>query len=195
MTIHLATPQTATDIDRAAATLVVAFAADPVVRWLLPTAGRYVAAFEEVVRLTSEAATPSGTVDLLDDGAGAAIWHAPGTASPDEELAALVETHVAVDRHADVFAFLEQMSIHHPDSESVWYLPFVGVDPTRQGEGHGSALLRTGLARADGDGLSAYLEATSPRNRALYERHGFEVTGEIRVADSPPLWPMMRLPR
>ncbi len=50
-------------------------------------------------------------------------------------------------------------------------------------------------ARADVDTLPAYLEASSPRNRALYERHGFEVTGEIQVADSPPLWPMLRRPR
>jgi hypothetical protein len=49
-----------------------------------------------------------------------------------------------------------------------------------------------GLARADRDGLPAYLEASAPRNRALYERHGFEVVGEIQAGDSPPLWPMLR---
>ncbi len=43
--------------------------------------------------------------------------------------------------------------------------------------------------------MPAYLEATSPRSRALYERHGFEVTAELRAtADSPPMWAMWREP-
>jgi GNAT superfamily N-acetyltransferase len=69
----------------------------------------------------------------------------------------------------------------------------MGVVGGRQGAGLGSALLRHRLARADADGLPAYLEASSPRSRALYLRHGFEDLGEpVRVADSPPLYPMWR---
>jgi hypothetical protein len=47
---------------------------------------------------------------------------------------------------------------------------------------------------ADAAGEPAYLEATSSRSRALYERHGFEVTRELRCGDSPPLWAMWRDP-
>ncbi|MDN5858748.1 MAG: GNAT family N-acetyltransferase, partial [Pseudonocardia sp.] len=63
-----------------------------------------------------------------------------------------------------------------------------------RGAGQGSAMLRTVLDRADRSRVPAYLEATSPDNRRLYERHGFVVTGEIAVADSPPLWTMWREP-
>jgi len=43
--------------------------------------------------------------------------------------------------------------------------------------------------------VPAYLEATSPRNRALYERHGFKVTEEFTLGPgSPPLWRMWRPP-
>ncbi|TDC98808.1 GNAT family N-acetyltransferase [Nonomuraea deserti] len=71
----------------------------------------------------------------------------------------------------------------------------MGVIRGRQGTGLGSAMLRHRLGRADADGLPAYLEASSPRSRALYERHGFEELGEpVRVADSPLLWPMWRRP-
>jgi ribosomal protein S18 acetylase RimI-like enzyme len=91
-----------------------------------------------------------------------------------------------------VFSFLEQLSTHHPDPETVWYLPFIGVEPTSQGRGLGSDLLREGLARADHDRLPTYLEASSPRNRTLYERHGFAIITELQVADSPPMWPMLR---
>ena len=47
----------------------------------------------------------------------------------------------------------------------------------------------------DRDGLPAYLESSNPANISLYERHGFEVMGRIRVADSPVMTPMLRRPR
>jgi hypothetical protein len=50
------------------------------------------------------------------------------------------------------------------------------------------------LDRADREGSPAYLEATSRRNRALYERHGFVTIGELTVADCPPLYAMWRPP-
>jgi ribosomal protein S18 acetylase RimI-like enzyme len=68
----------------------------------------------------------------------------------------------------------------------------IGVDPAYQGRGYGAALLRHALQTCDRDGLPAYLEATSPRSAALYQRHGFEVIGVIQVADSPPIFPMLR---
>lgn len=51
-----------------------------------------------------------------------------------------------------------------------------------------------GARRWDARGDAAHLEATSPDNRRLYERHGFEVTGEIVVPDGPTLWAMWRDP-
>jgi len=47
----------------------------------------------------------------------------------------------------------------------------------------------------DGQNVLAYLEATSPRNIPLYERHGFEAIGSVQVADSPQIIPMLRKPR
>jgi hypothetical protein len=42
------------------------------------------------------------------------------------------------------------------------------------------------LSRCDEHGLPAYLEASSPRNRALYERHGFAVVEEMRLPRGGP---------
>ncbi len=75
----------------------------------------------------------------------------------------------------------------HP-REPHWYLPVVGVEPSAQGHGRGSALLRHVLARCDADRTPAYLEATSEHSRALYLTHGFEVTEELRLpGGGPPL--------
>lgn len=179
------------DVERAIATLVVAFSADPVVRWFLPDGPRYLATFPQLLRLVSDGARPTGTVDVLEGHVAAALWHQPGTTTDDDALAVLVERSTDPERLGDTFAFLEQLADHHPEVPH-WYLGFIGVDPVLQGHGHGSRLLVRGLERCDEAGLPAYLEASSPRNRALYERHGFAAVAEVQVADSPPLWPMWR---
>jgi GNAT superfamily N-acetyltransferase len=93
-----------------------------------------------------------------------------------------------------LFGVLELMAEQHP-TESHWYLIFLGTRPGWQGRGLGSAVMRPVLETCDDWGLPAYLEATSEHNKRLYQRHGFEVVGEIRLPDGPSLWPMWREPR
>jgi ribosomal protein S18 acetylase RimI-like enzyme len=93
-----------------------------------------------------------------------------------------------------VLCLFEQMAGFHPP-EPHWYIPLIGVDPVFQGQGFGTQLMQRGLAACDRDHQPAYLEATSHVNRQFYERHGFRVLGEIRSADSPPMFPMLREPR
>jgi ribosomal protein S18 acetylase RimI-like enzyme len=91
-------------------------------------------------------------------------------------------------------ALTDLMEANHPHDPHL-YLWFAGVHVSRQGQGLGGRLLTSRLARADEEVVPAYLEATSPRNRALYERHGFEVVGELSVDGSPTMWQMWRDPR
>ena len=79
----------------------------------------------------------------------------------------------------------------HPE-EPHRYLFSIGVRSTARGRGLGGKLLATALADTDAAGEPAYLEATSPRSRALYARHGFKATDEITIDDGPTLWPMWR---
>jgi RimJ/RimL family protein N-acetyltransferase len=64
--------------------------------------------------------------------------------------------------------------------------------PSRQGHGHGTALLRPILDRCDREGVPAYLEASNPRCARLYERLGFTTTGTIRPLGAPPIQLMWR---
>jgi GNAT superfamily N-acetyltransferase len=91
----------------------------------------------------------------------------------------------------NLFAALDD----RPPHEAHYYLPIVGTKPEEQGRGIGSALLAPVLERCDREGLPAYLEATSERNKPLYARHGFTVTDEIQVPGGPTLWAMWREPR
>ena len=90
-------------------------------------------------------------------------------------------------------ALAAAMDEHHP-ADDCWYLLAIGVRPSAQGRGLGGRMLTHTPEQIDTANEPAYLEATSSRSRALYERCGFEVTGEFAVDDSPPLWPMWRPP-
>jgi GNAT superfamily N-acetyltransferase len=124
---------------------------------------------------------------------GVALWLAPGSASDEDALVRLIQRSVPDHRRGDVFALFAEMGRQHP-LEPHWYLPLIGVVPTRQGLGIGTALLRPVLDVCDAAHLPAYLEATSPKSVPLYRRHGFEPIGEIKVSDCPPIVPMLRLP-
>lgn len=173
--------------------LTLAFADDPIIRWIWPDAERFLQHYPEAAALLGEGAFAAGTADRAPGDTGAALWVPPNTPDDPEAAADLLARSVDPKRHDEVFGFLGQTQEHHP-TEPHWYLPFIGVDPHHQGRGVGSGLLRSALARVDAGGLGAYLEASSERNRALYERHGFVVRAEIRSATSPPLWPMWREP-
>ena len=46
----------------------------------------------------------------------------------------------------------------------------------------------------DANGMPAYLEASSPRSRDLYAKHGYLAGEPFRVPDGTPFWPMWREP-
>jgi GNAT superfamily N-acetyltransferase len=130
---------------------------------------------------------------------GAALWMPPETwhLSLWTQLRLAPATISALGgdspRLLKALTFIERKHPRHPRH---WYLPIIGVVPGWQGRGFGAALMRPILERCDRDRTPAYLEASSPRNRALYERHGFEVMEECRYADDgPPLWRMWREPQ
>jgi GNAT superfamily N-acetyltransferase len=180
--------------ERVFGVITLAFAADPASRWLFPEAEAYLRHFPAFVRALGGAALPARTAYMDVDGGGAALWLAPDAAPDEEALSRLIEDAVAPGKRAAMSAIMEQMIRCHPQ-EPHWYLPFIGVEPARQSGGLGAALLRAQLAACDRARLPAYLESTNPRNRPLYERHGFAAITEIKVADCPPIVPMLRRPR
>jgi predicted N-acetyltransferase YhbS len=79
----------------------------------------------------------------------------------------------------------------HP-AELHWYLAVLGTEPARQGQGIASGLMGPVLERCDKEGTAAYLESSKDSNIPYYERHGFQVTGEIQLPSGPTVWPMWR---
>jgi GNAT superfamily N-acetyltransferase len=177
--------------ERLFAVLTLAFAADPVCRWLFPDASRYLRHFPTIARAFGGAALRSASA--ISNEAGVALWLPPGVEPDEEMLTDTVERGVAERERAGAFALFEAMATQHPH-EPHWYLPMIGVEPVSQGQGHGEALMKPVLAKCNASGLPAYLEATSLRSRRLYERLGFQAIGLIEVGSCPPLVPMLRRP-
>jgi ribosomal protein S18 acetylase RimI-like enzyme len=185
---------TKVDRDKAVSVVTLAFSADPMARWAYPDPGDYYAYFPEFVRAFAGGAFEAGSAFVVEGHAGAALWLPPGVHPDEERLGALVETNIPAELQGPIAEMIEMQEACHPE-EPHWYLPLIGVDPVHQGKGYGSQLLRQALSLVDGEGLAAYLEATTPSSRALYERYGFEVVRELKVTGSPPMWPMTRRAR
>jgi ribosomal protein S18 acetylase RimI-like enzyme len=182
-----------TDRQRALASLTRAFSSDPVMRWGWPDQQSYLTYWPQFADAFGGRAFDHGTAQGLEDCVAVALWFPPGVGPDEERVMALLGESMDAQTLEDVGGVFEQMEELHPVDDH-WYLPLIGVDSVAQGRGLGSALLRNGLETCDRDGLPAYLEATTPRNRDLYARHGFNVVGTIQAGTSPPLWAMFREP-
>ena len=181
-------------LQQATAVLTLAFGADPAVRWMYPDPHQYITCFPRFVRALAGKAFEHDSADALVGCPAVALWLPPSVQPDEQALVELVQQTVSDELRGDMLAFFEQMGGFHP-AEPHWYLPLIGVDPTLQGAGHGSELMKQGLARCDSDHMLAYLEATNSRNLSLYERLGFERLGAIHAGSSPSIYPMARKPR
>jgi ribosomal protein S18 acetylase RimI-like enzyme len=181
----------ATDRVRTLATLTSAFAADPVERWLWPDAAAYAEHYPEFAEVFSDGALEAGTVWQLEDYAAVALWMPPGVEPDPERIGPVLLASVAAEKHEDMFSVLEQMEAVHPKYPH-WYLPWLGVDAARQGEGLGDALLTQCLAYVDVRGLPSFLETPNPRTVPFYERHGFVIQGYAQSGSCPPVALMLR---
>jgi ribosomal protein S18 acetylase RimI-like enzyme len=185
---------TAADVRRLATVLADAFFDDPVFGWLMPEDGRRHARLRRYFAIELLHYTlPRGRVWTTSDLAGAALslppgaWRAPARVTMMEGSA----FGIHLPRAARMGAAMEWRHTREL-REPHYYVRDIGVHPDMQGRGLGSALMRPTLERCDREGLPAYIEASSERSAALYERLGFEHIRELHVGASPPLWLMLR---
>ncbi|MCF6525947.1 GNAT family N-acetyltransferase [Streptomyces sp. JJ36] len=177
--------------------LAAAFTDDPVTRWLFPdgTADREERLARYYALLHRHQYAPHALCERTD--AAAAFWVPPEAqeqAVPDaaalRELPELLGERGTTRLHA-TFALVARHTPHTPH----WYLAVLGTEPAARGRGHGGALLRSGLARADAAGLPACLESSQRANLPLYEHFGFTVRAELPLPHGgPPVWQMWREP-
>ncbi len=137
-----------------------------------------------------------------DDQAGAALWLPPGrkgsTALESLRLMPALGRLAGWGRLravSEAVTTLERRR-HHHCPQPHFYLSALGVEPARQGQGIGTALMRPVLDRCDAQAIPAYLETAGARNMPLYERSGFKVVEELTLSRAAIRgWLMLRRPQ
>jgi ribosomal protein S18 acetylase RimI-like enzyme len=179
--------------------LARAFHDDPAWVWLVPDQERRARLLPWLFRVgfdvtAADVWSTPGTI------LGAARWLPPGRTSVRVRptLRALLATPFHLGAATGSFLSygraVEQMRADVAAGPH-WYLAGIGVEPSAQRQGVGSALLRPGIEAAARDRLPAVLLTNNDANLTFYESHGFAVVREGRTPeDGPMAWAMVRAP-
>ena len=180
------------DEEQLGALLAISFTDDPFVRWIMPNPLHLLNDSKIHPRRAYGAAFDAGSIFIIGDFAGAAVWLPPGAKSDrSDEIEHTGENVEGPAFPADFPELLAQSEKYCP-TDPHWYLGLIAVDPAWRGKGIGSQLLKHCLEITDRDGVPTYLESTSPANVSLYKRFGFEELARVSVNGSPVRIPMLR---
>ena len=201
----LVSPIRAEEIPSAAAVMARAFAESPRFRFLVPSAAQRPKKLLWHSRSAIRACVLSGGVVHVVRGEaggvvqGLAIWEHPKQGK--HSALTLVRSGLwAAPVRLGISAYRRKRSLGRllsslDASQQCWYLNTIGVEPSQQGKGLGTALLDFMLRRVDEDALPSFLDTSLPDNLGYYERFGFRVTAESTLPNGIPLWGMTRQPR
>lgn len=179
--------------------LARAFQQDPAWVWLIADAEKRKRLLPWLFRVgfdvtAAEVWTTSGVVR------GAARWLPPGRPAlrVGPTLKALVTTPFRLGSAlAPFLAYGRAVEVLRAEAmaEPHWYLAGIGVDPSAQRRGIGTALLEPGLVAATRAGLPTVLLTNNEANLPFYERHGFEVVRQAETPKGgPQAWAMVKSP-
>jgi GNAT superfamily N-acetyltransferase len=191
------TKATEADVQAAADRVADAFFDIDVCQWLVPDPERRRQILPPYFRILADYAFQYGEIFFFgEQREGAALWVYHGTEPlPDPEN---YEERLrdACQEWTERFQVLdEQFDLHHPHSPAHHHLALLATTPSQQSKGIGAKLMRQHHEWLDANGVAGYLEASSMRSRALYEKHGYVFSGKtIDLPDGPHMWPMWREP-
>jgi GNAT superfamily N-acetyltransferase len=194
--VRIAAPD---ELPSVAVALADAFADDPVFTFLRPGRLRPKARLRTMLTVEMEQyVLPNGGTVWTTSGYDGAVaelppgaWEMPKSATGKEAVRWLWAFGMRLPRAMRVQRAMAERHLREPH----FYVRTVGVRTALQGKGVGSALMQPTLERADSAGLPAYIEASSERSAALYERLGFRHMGVFELPEGgPPVWPMRRPP-
>lgn len=142
---------TVADLPELGRALGAAFDDDPLLNWIVRQDERRAWAIETLFReVTRHAHIDEGESYLLEGGSGAAVWRPPGVEEPSGGPLNAIFDEIVGPRgreHSNLVG--ELIEGKHPESPPHFYLFAIGVDPSMQGAGAGSRLLRHVLDRCD----------------------------------------------
>lgn len=179
--VRIATPE---DLDVVSDILGTAFQKDPVVSWIVEKS-KHPKKFELIQRFLALEALKTGFVLINQTHTGAAIWKTEQSEKMSFEfILRNFEFVRKLGLHASVRGILD---LNHSEkvrtAPKFLYLAAVGLLPEYRGQGEASLLLDPGLDFAKKQKIPCYLETGNPKNKAIYEHKGFQVTEETNRGD------------
>lgn len=179
-------------LEAASNALMMGFSTDPFQRWLMPDPTIYYKNFKKWTINTCKQSFLEEGIYGDKNNYGTAVWFPPGY---DIDFTNISETFkdIPKDRIEEAFKMFEELGENRLND--AWYLEYLAVDPSKQGSGLGSLILKESLKVIDELGEAAYLESSNPKNMSLYERFGFRFLKKIQVGSSPQLNTMFRQPK
>jgi len=189
---------TAADVPQLSRVLAAAFHHDPVFEWLMPVERARPQGLQKFFEIELHTlGLARGSVWTTTELHGGAIttepgsWRLPLRVQALHSLAFARAFGVRLPRAA---LLLQRVELRHV-RETHHYFPAIGVAPECQGRGLGTQLMAPTLERCDADGLPSYLEASTARNAALYQRLGFRTIRELSYGHGQTLRLMLRAPK
>ena len=176
-------------LEAACNALMMGFSSDPFQRWLMPDPTTYYKNFKKwTVNSCKQSFLNKGVYGDRNN-YGTAVWFTPEF---DIDFTDVSETfkEIPKDRIEQAFKMFEEMG--ESRVRDAWHLEYLAVDPSKQGLGLGSLILKESLKVIDELGDAAYLESSNPQNMSLYERFGFRFLKKIQIGSSPQINTMFR---
>lgn len=180
-----------------------AFFNDPLYKYFSPNVARRARVAEWDLSHIVQYGIQFGEVYATSSLSGCAVWLPPGETEFTEERmgeVGMLEAagHIGAQAEQRMLKFVAESEEFHRRiaTQLHWYLVILGVDPPRQGQGMGNALLAPVLARADAGNYPVYLETANPGSVAFYQKRGFTARAEAALSGGGPyLWYMVRDPQ
>lgn len=191
---------TLADVPTLARMLARAYDDDPVAIWTCRSDALRPTVLEGLYRVRLTQTLPHGEVWVTPELSCAAVWQPPGnggTTLANELARVRVLLHPRliprmVPRLPLIALGARATRRAHPRAQPHWYLALLATDPLARRQGLGAAVLRPVIERCDADGVDIYLDSSKEDNISFYTRHGFRVTGEVRLPRGPRMWSMWR---
>ena len=186
------------EVQAAARTVAASHCADPAMAWVYRQEARRLDLLSGLFRLALRDVHRAGTVQVARrDGRviGVAAWLPPGAfpvpwtrqARSGPAFVRLLSNSPGSTRR--LLRFLSVATAAFP-TQPCWQLSVIGVHPSAQGHGIGSALLRQGLGAIDRANGTLHLETWNENNLPFYGSFGFHADRRDSplAADGPRRW-------
>ncbi len=171
-----------TDKDHVVKILSESFADNKSVNYIIKQDQKTVKRIQNLMEYSFEICFRFGNIFLSDDKKGCALIIFPdkkkATAKSILLDAGLIFSSIglfnikkAMDRESKIKKF-------HP-KELMYYLWYIGVEPTEQGKGIGAKLLKEVIENASSTGRKIYLETSTLKNIPWYKKFGFKIYNEM----------------